>query len=276
MTEYLYNRYDLDQDHVTSLIDELPLWSAPFGLKLLDRVPLGHQLRVLDIGFGAGFPLLELAQRLGTSCEVYGIDPWPAGCRRARQKIDLYQLKHVFIQQGAAEDLPFSDGFFDVLVSNNGINNVNDLEQTFLECGRVCKSGGVLLFTVNLAETMIEFYHVLRKVLRNNQLDDSALDRHIHAKRRPVNELVNLASRAGFRISEISYDQVTFRYTDGSAMLNHFLIKLAFLPAWKELVPENRLVSVFDQVEKALNEQAQFIGELRLTIPLALFECKRE
>jgi arsenite methyltransferase len=61
---------------LTGFYDELPLWSAPFGIKLLEEVPLRKNIRALDIGFGTGFPLLELAQQLGASSVVYGIDPW--------------------------------------------------------------------------------------------------------------------------------------------------------------------------------------------------------
>ena len=32
------------------LYDELPLWSAPFGLLLLDRVPMKAGLTILDVG----------------------------------------------------------------------------------------------------------------------------------------------------------------------------------------------------------------------------------
>ena len=65
--------YDINDPDVVSAIDDTPLWSAPFGMKLLDRVRLRRDLRVLDIGSGLGFPIVELSQRLGETCEVFGI-----------------------------------------------------------------------------------------------------------------------------------------------------------------------------------------------------------
>jgi arsenite methyltransferase len=44
------------------IYDELPLWSAPFGLTLLDTIRMKKGIRVLDIGSGAGFPMLEIAE----------------------------------------------------------------------------------------------------------------------------------------------------------------------------------------------------------------------
>ena len=50
-------------------------------------------MTVLDVGFGTGFPLLELAQRLGKSATIYGIDPWEAAHERTHLKMDLSTLK---------------------------------------------------------------------------------------------------------------------------------------------------------------------------------------
>lgn len=50
--------------------DELPLWSAPFGLMLLERVPLRPGMQILHIGAGTGFLSVELAQRCGLDSHV--------------------------------------------------------------------------------------------------------------------------------------------------------------------------------------------------------------
>jgi 16S rRNA G527 N7-methylase RsmG len=49
------------------VIDELPIWSVPFGLKLLDVVDYKPTISAIDIGFGTGFPLIELAMRFGNT-----------------------------------------------------------------------------------------------------------------------------------------------------------------------------------------------------------------
>jgi len=60
---------------LTTTYDDLPLWSAPFGLTLLDTVRMKSHINVLDIGSGSGFPMLELAERMGKTCMLYGLDP---------------------------------------------------------------------------------------------------------------------------------------------------------------------------------------------------------
>ena len=49
------------EDTYMTNYDDLPLWSAPFGLTLLDTVRMKKHINVLDLGSGSGFPMLELA-----------------------------------------------------------------------------------------------------------------------------------------------------------------------------------------------------------------------
>ncbi|MFA6599232.1 MAG: hypothetical protein WCS69_16030 [Ignavibacteriaceae bacterium] len=58
MKSYLSNKFDVNR--IVEVLDELPIWSAPFGLKLLNAIEYKRNLFILDIGFGTGFPLTEL------------------------------------------------------------------------------------------------------------------------------------------------------------------------------------------------------------------------
>ena len=117
--------------------DELSLWSAPFGLKLLDSITMRRGMKVLDFGCGFGFPMLELAERLGMTSEVYGLDPSPEALAVIQQKITDWQIGNAKIIRGVAEAIPFHDCFFDLIVANNGINNVSDQAKALKECYRV-------------------------------------------------------------------------------------------------------------------------------------------
>ena len=71
MIEYLrLPPFDWNSPDYVVVFDEVPLWSAMFGALLLERIELQPHMTVLDLGCGAGFPLLELAGRLGRSCTV--------------------------------------------------------------------------------------------------------------------------------------------------------------------------------------------------------------
>ena len=140
MTQYLKTDWDYNSQRLVELYDELPIWAAPFGLQLLDGIKYKKRIHALDIGFGAGFPLTELAMRLDKESKVYGIDPWEAGVDRAEKKIEFYRIKNTEIIRGVAENIPLKDKSIDLIVSNNGLNNVADLDKSLSECARILKS----------------------------------------------------------------------------------------------------------------------------------------
>ena len=47
---------DWQDQSVADIFDEATLWSAPFGRLLLENIPMKPVGRVVDIGFGTGFP----------------------------------------------------------------------------------------------------------------------------------------------------------------------------------------------------------------------------
>jgi SAM-dependent methyltransferase len=273
----LESEYDVDDPDVVSAIDDAPLWSAPFGLELLEVVRMRKNIRALDIGSGLGFPLIELAQRLGATCEVYGIDPWTSANERARKKIRVWKLDHVEVVPGNAEHLPFADDFFELVVSNNGTNNVDDEEETFREIVRVAKPGAQIVLTMNLPETMKEFYRVYRDVLQRTDRRDELerLEAHIHHKRKPLPHTVSLIERVGLEVVNVHHDSFSLRYSDGSAMLDSPFIKLAFLRSWTDVLAPRDVRPVFEVIEGELNRLAEVSGELRLTVPWVCLDLRK-
>ncbi len=257
---------------VVNIGDELPLWSAPFGLKLLEKVRYKPGLSALDIGFGSGFPMIELAMRLGEGSLVYGIDPWKEACHRAREKADLYGLSNVRIMEGVAESIQLDGVSIDLVISNNGINNVSDRMQVLGECARVLKPGGQLLLSFNLDKSMFEFYHCFENVLAELGMDESAerMHQHITAKRPPLDHILEELDQSGFVVKDLEHDQFNYYFTDGTAMLNHYQIRSGFLNAWVELLPAERAGEVFDRVEQALNHQSETDGGMKLGIPFVV------
>jgi ubiquinone/menaquinone biosynthesis C-methylase UbiE len=255
--------------------DECCVWSAPFGLKLLNYINYRTGIKAIDIGPGTGFPLIEVAMRLGESSTVYGIDPWQEAAERAQRKIDFFSLKNIKLINGYAEAIPLEDSSIDLVFSNNGINNVKDIDKVIAECSRVLKKGGQFVQTLNLDKTMVEFYLAFESVLTELGLEREIglMYRHIWEKRRPLDELITMITSHGFMIKDIEQEQFDYRFSNGTAMLNHFFIMLAFMPAWKAILPANRVEEIFDRIEKKLNDQALAIGGFKLSIPFVLINA---
>ena len=258
------------------LYDELPLWSAPFGRMLLERVPLRNGQTILDVGAGTGFLTLELAQRCGPTSTVYAVDPWASAMTRLRKKLARLGLDNVRLleQDAATMDLP--DASVDLVVSNLGVNNFENAPAVLATCGRLLKPGGALFLTSNLVGHMQEFYDVYGAVLGELGLADRipALDAHV-GHRATLESLERMLTGAGFTVYEAATDTMTMRFADGSALLRHHFIRLGFLPAWRAIVTPELEARTFETLERRLNEVAAARGELALTIPMACVEARR-
>ena len=73
--EFLSEEFNFDDPDLVPFIDEVPMWSVPFGISLLDKIKYRKNISAIDIGCGLGFPLTEVAMRLGNTSIVYGLDP---------------------------------------------------------------------------------------------------------------------------------------------------------------------------------------------------------
>jgi demethylmenaquinone methyltransferase/2-methoxy-6-polyprenyl-1,4-benzoquinol methylase len=126
--------YDLIAD-----ANEKPAREA--GLKLLDPKP-GE--RVLEIGFGTGNEVLELARRVAPGGKVAGIDISPGMLAVAQEKIQKQQPVPVELQVADARQLPFPAGSFDAVYTSFTLELFpeEDLPIVLAEVKRVLRAGG--------------------------------------------------------------------------------------------------------------------------------------
>lgn len=276
MPDFLHRTYDLHQPELASAFDQVSFWSARFGALLFKHLTLRPNLTILDLACGTGFPLLELAQVYGPSCQVTGIDLWKEAVERARAKQQVYQLPNVKLLEADAAHLPFQEHEFDLIVSHLGINNFADPEAVLTECFRVAKPRASFVLTTNPSGHMRELYAVFREVL----LD---LHKPMYLERLRRNEehrgtkesLSDDLQAAGFHIAKIQEEAFQLRYVDGSALFSHVLTQVGFLDGWRQVVDPEDEEQVFALLETRLNQVAQVRGELCLTVPMLYLEAEK-
>lgn len=265
-----------DAEALTAL-DDLTIWAAPFGLALLQTAKLLPGMKVLDIGCGMGFPLLELAARLGPRGEVTGLDPWKPALARAEVKAKLRGISNIRLVEGEAEAMPFEDRSFDLIVSNNGLNNVQNVQLALQECARLSRTRAQLVMTANLPGSFALFYEMFERLLedRSMQTELEALHAHIQAKRKPSLEWQHLVEAAGFAIRRVREESFTWSFLNGTALFQHWFIRLAFLPSWRAILPMEQAPEFLAFLEGRLNRLALERGGLHLEVPFLCLDALR-
>jgi ubiquinone/menaquinone biosynthesis C-methylase UbiE len=121
------------------------LWTV----RLLDVQPSD---RILEIGFGPGVAIQEVARQLGDGV-ICGADISMAMVRAARRRNrKAVRAGRVDLRQGGFDKLPFGDGLFDKVYTINTVYFWMKPEQVLAEARRVMKAGGMLVVTFMPAE----------------------------------------------------------------------------------------------------------------------------
>jgi ubiquinone/menaquinone biosynthesis C-methylase UbiE len=113
-------------------------FSAKAAEEFVARTAITQGTRVLDVACGTGNSAIPAARAGGM---VTGIDIAPNLLVQARERASAEQLEIEF-QEGDAEQLPYPDGAFDVVLTMFGAMFAPRPEQVAAELVRVCRAGG--------------------------------------------------------------------------------------------------------------------------------------
>jgi ubiquinone/menaquinone biosynthesis C-methylase UbiE len=100
---------------------------------------------LLEIGFGTGHAILALAQSVGNSGKVYGIDISEGMLNITQARIKEASLsERVELKLGDAAKLPFEENFFDAIFMSFTLElfDTPEMPTVLRQCQRVLRSGG--------------------------------------------------------------------------------------------------------------------------------------
>jgi len=126
-------------------VDEFHIRGRQATVELANLADLAQGCRVLDVGCGLGGSARYLAGEC--QCRVTGIDLTQEYVDIANTLSGLVGLgKRADFVQGDALNLPFEDGFFDVVWTEHAQMNIAAKHQFYGEIARVLRPGGQFLF----------------------------------------------------------------------------------------------------------------------------------
>lgn len=111
--------------------------------RVADAADIQPGQRVLDVACGTGVLARTVAERVGATGSVVGLDI-NAGMLAVAER----QSPHIAWRQGRAETMPFDDSEFDAVVSQFGLMFFEDRQAAIQEMMRVLKPGGRLAVAV--------------------------------------------------------------------------------------------------------------------------------
>ncbi len=119
---------------------QIARYTAKCAEAFVDRLKIQPGMRVLDVASGTGNLAIPAAR---TGAEVWGVDIAPNLLAQARERAAAEGLRAVF-DEGDAEQLPFPDAQFDVVMSMFGAMFGPRPQLVAAELARVCKAGGTI------------------------------------------------------------------------------------------------------------------------------------
>jgi arsenite methyltransferase len=96
----------------------------------------------VDLGSGRGTDVLRMADEVGETGFVYGIDISEGMIEKARQNAAKFEIKNARFVRCELEKIELTSGFADLVISNCTINHASDKEAVWSEIYRILKKGG--------------------------------------------------------------------------------------------------------------------------------------
>jgi ubiquinone/menaquinone biosynthesis C-methylase UbiE len=129
-------------------------------LKELDELDVKDK-SVLEIGLGQGADSMQLINR---GAIYHGIDLTEESVRRVKERFQLFDKPYREVQVANAEQIPYSDNYFDLVYSHGVIHHSPRIESIVAEIYRVLKPGGQAV--IMLYHKHSYNYHISISVLR--------------------------------------------------------------------------------------------------------------
>ncbi len=96
----------------------------------------------VDLGSGRGNDVIRMAEEVGDSGFVYGIDISDGMISKAKANLEKFDVNNAAIIKSELEKLPLADNCADLIISNCTINHSSDKQSVWNEAYRILKPGG--------------------------------------------------------------------------------------------------------------------------------------
>jgi len=161
--------------------------------------------KILDLGCGTGRHSIYLAKE---GFDIYATDNSPTGIEIARKKAESLGLHNIRFQQHDMQSIPFSDGFFDVVICTWAIHHgtLDEIQKTIDEIYRVLKLNGTVITDLLSVDT--ESYRIGEEIEENTFIGKKTMEEdvpHHYSTRKGILRLFSVFRQLSVRLCTVYY-----------------------------------------------------------------------
>lgn len=167
----------------------------------LELLPLEKGYKVLDIATGTGLIAIPVAEIVGNTGKIVGVDIAATLLSQAQDKIDVLGLRNIELIEADAEYLNFSENSFDAVSCCSAVMVFQNIFAAFQDWYRFLKPGGIVAFNA-YAETSLMTSEIIQSCF-NCGINLP----NIHEPLGTAQKCENLLTEAGFHNVEVTTEQ---------------------------------------------------------------------
>jgi ubiquinone/menaquinone biosynthesis C-methylase UbiE len=235
-------------------------WSTPFAEALLDQLDLHPGLSILDIACGDGVPAFYLAEQVGPTGRVLGVDLSLHQIARAQARQGRH-LPWLRFERGDMRALPFSVPVFDRITGNLSVmffrpNRFETVQELLLHL----KPGGQVALSFPSLGTFDSLWQRIGREMAERQLTVERQRLALYVAERPsASDGRQWLETLGLERIVVSERPLEVASGPGRQFLNHPLLRGGFLDDAYECFDDSRTA---DQVMNAVADDLSSFAPL--------------
>ncbi len=231
---------------------------APWTDDLISQAHCQNGERVLDVACGTGLVASRIKSVSNVECKITGIDINEGMLNLAKKMTDIEW------HQGSATELPFSDGTFDVVVCQQGLQYFPDRAAATKEMARVLTPGGRVSLNVWGSIDRQPFFVALVDGIGAFLGVEAKTAFDLNFSLNTSEELRKLASDAGLKDIRIRFEHRTIRFPVLGEMIGGFMLATPLAAQFLAL-PEDRQNSFVGHVSELLKG---YVDDAGMAVPM--------
>ncbi|MVX62672.1 methyltransferase domain-containing protein [Clostridium chromiireducens] len=218
------------------------------------------QAKVLELGCGVGKLWYKNKDSINKELSITLSDFSKSMLKIAKNRLKEIDYKFTF-QEINAENIPYKDGSFDVVIAQHMIYFVPNIEKALSEIRRVLSPGGIFYVTANSCKSMYELNELAENFAPNLGLDSNGFSNRF--------DLEN-----GRAILQKYFNKIDIEVLDGKIIVNDaepvVSYKASTIQGNSVLIGERK-----KEFTKYLEEYIKKQGNISITTKVCMFKAKK-